>query len=508
MKNTMKYFKKGLVLILISIITFAGSIINTNAVNNTISLGDAKRFTGYVGELDFSVKKTTTGEYLYCLNIHKTTAKNITAKLITGREKDAGLAYIIENGFPNKSITGDANKDYYITQSAVWWYLDDTTGSSNLSKYFKSTGPDEYGLRSKIQKLVNEGKKHTKYEDTKLTIKTSDTTMTLKDGYYVSNPIYASSINNLDNYKITLTNAPSGTQIVNSNNKVTNTIGKSERFTIRVPASKITGTKLNFKVTATGTGTIYKAYEYQPTNSKMQNVAKLVAEKTNVSSSVNLAISSSKVTITKLDKATNKALAGAKLVVKDSTGKVVTSWTSTTKAHVIANLSNGTYTITETEAPKGYLLNNETYKFTITDKNKDITVNFYNEARESVVNIVKVDNTTGESLAGAVLVVRDVNGNEIEKFTTTTDPYIITDLENGTYTVEEESAPEGYMLNSEKITFTIDDNNLSHQITFENSPEVYVPDTASSSSLILTILGIAIIGTGIGFIYKNGKKAK
>lgn len=506
MKKTIKNFKKILLAVLISAITFGSTIIDTNAASKTISLGDAKRLSGYVADLDFSTKTTTSGEYLYCLNRLKTTAKNTTAKLVG--ERDAGIAYIIENGYPNKSITGNANKDYYITQSAVWWYLDDTTGSSNLSKSFKSTGSDNYGLRSKIKKLVSEAKSHKKYATTKLTIKTSDTTMSLKDGYYISEEIYASTISNLSSYKVELTNAPSGTQIINSNNKVTNTIGKNEKFRIKVPASKVTGTKLNIKVTAKATGTVYKAYEYQPTDSKMQNVAKLVAEKTNVSSSVNLAISTSKVTITKIDKATNKALAGAKLVVKDSTGKVVTSWTSTTKSHVITNLSNGTYTVIETEAPKGYLLNNETYKFTITDTNKNITVNFYNEARESVVNIVKVDNTTGEALAGAVLVVRDSNGNEIERFTTTTDPYIITDLENGTYTVEEESAPEGYMLNSEKITFTIDDNNLSHQITFENSLEVYVPDTASSSSLILTILGIAIIGTGIGFVYKNGKKAK
>ena len=42
---------------------------------------------------------------------------------------NAGVAYILENGYPNKHFTGDSNKDYYITQLAVWWYLDDTTGS-------------------------------------------------------------------------------------------------------------------------------------------------------------------------------------------------------------------------------------------------------------------------------------------------------------------------------------------------------------------------------------------
>ena len=109
--------------------------------------------------------------------------------------------------------------------------------------------------------------------------------------------------------------------------------------------------------------------------------------------------------------------------------------------------------------------------------------------------------------AGATLVVRKADGTEVVRFTSTTEPYVLTNLEDGTYTVEEIAAPAGYILSSEKKTFTIDDNHLSHQITFGNNPEVKVPDTASSS-LIFTLLGIVIISTGIGFVYKNGKKAE
>jgi LPXTG-motif cell wall-anchored protein len=63
-------------------------------------------------------------------------------------------------------------------------------------------------------------------------------------------------------------------------------------------------------------------------------------------------------------------------------------------------------------------------------------------------------------------------------------------------------------MHSSKIeTFTISDQNLSHQVIFENYPEVPVPDT-DSSSLIITLLGIVIIGLGIRFVYKNGKKSR
>ena len=79
-------------------------------------------------------------------------------------------------------------------------------------------------------------------------------------------------------------------------------------------------------------------------------------------------------------------------------------------------------------------------------------------------------------------------------------------FENNTYTIEEVQAPEGYKKSDEVITITIDDEHESHQVTFNNYPEVPVPDTASTSSIIMTILGILLIGSTLGFIYKNAKR--
>ena len=510
MKNKIKCLIKSILLVLISITVFGTSISEVNAVAQTITLGAAEDIPGYVAGTYFTTKRSSSGDYLYCLDLHKDTAQNTTATLVG--EKDAGLAYILENGYPNKSFTGERLKDYYITQTAVWWYLDLTTNSSNLGSSFKETGSDPYNLRPTIKSLVTkaQAKKKEGYATTKLTISAKNTEMTLKDGYYISDAIQATTHSNISKYTVTLTNAPEGSKIIDASGNEKNTFNVSESFKIKVPASKVSGTSLKIKATAKATGTVNKAYEYKPKYSNMQSVTSsvLVPEKTDVSSSVDLQISTSKVTILKIDKATGKALAGAKLVVKDSSGKEVTNpWISTTNAHVIGNLKNGTYTVEELEAPKGYKLNKQAMKFTISDTSRDIQVKFYNEAKSSVVNIVKIDASTGNPLAGAVLVVKDSNGKEY-KFTTTTDPYVLTDLEDGTYTVEELEAPDGYMLSSEKITFTIDDDHLSHQITFENHPEVVVPNTSSASSIIFTILGIAIIGIGIGFIYKNGKKAK
>ena len=60
----------------------------------------------------------------------------------------------MEHGYPKASITGDSSKDYYITQTAVWWYLDDTTGSSNLTRAFKETASDPNNIRKYVKELV------------------------------------------------------------------------------------------------------------------------------------------------------------------------------------------------------------------------------------------------------------------------------------------------------------------------------------------------------------------
>ena len=196
------------------------------------------------------------------------------------------------------------------------------------------------------------------------------------------------------------------------------------------------------------------------------------------------------------------------MVLKDSDGNEITSWTSTTQGHVIENLPNGTYTLEETKAPEGYELNKEAVTITVDDNDKDQRIEFYNEAKERVVNISKIDQSTGQLLAGAVIVVKDANGNEVERFTSTNEPHVITGLEDGTYTVEEEAAPAGYQKTDEVISFTMDADNTSHQITIENYPEVSVPNTNAASSIALVILGLGIIGGGIKFVQKNAKKSR
>ena len=512
-----KYFKRLLTAI-VAIVMVVTSLESVSAVSSSIQLGQATKTNSYIAGVSFYYKKTTGGTYVYCLTRHKNAASNVKANLVNNSKYvDGGVAYILRNGYPNKSITGNKAKDYYITQTAVWWYLDKAKGMSNLGSDFKNNGSDKYGLRKYVKNLMNDGYKHrndgnTSSTDAKFTLTSSNNSMSLSNSYYISNDIKIAS--NLSDAKtVTLTGAPSDTRIVKADGTEMTYTGaftmNNGTFKIKVPASLLNETSQSIKVSVTGVGSVYySANEYQPTNSKMQNVALYSSENKKVTKELVFTISSSAVSINKVDASTKEAIEGARLVLKDSNGNVITEWTSTVNAHVIKNLPNGTYTVHEVEAPKGYVLNDQDTTFTVDDSNRNLTINIENTAKKSVVNIVKLDQETNQPLAGAELVVRNSVGEEVARFVSTNQAYVLTDLANGTYTVEEVSAPAGYMKSNEKITFTIDDEHLSHQVNFINAKAVVVPDTATIPSGIIILIGMIITLSGIYYISGNAKKVK
>lgn len=500
---------KKLKTLIIAIAIILVGVVNVYALPQSITLTKSPGKTGnYIAGVKFDYKMDTDGTYLYCLNMHKKTAQNTQANIVPNSKLiDGGVLHIIKNGYPHKSITRDKDKDYYITQTAVWWYLDETRGTQNLGEQFKKDGSDAYGLRSKVHALVQEGLVHRNdpintSKAAKITLEISDTTMTLSGEYYISNEIKVHA-ENLSTYSIQLKDAPEGTIIVRSDNLTsTNQTMKfsgGESFKIKVPVKNVSPKTTTIKIEATGTGQKeYEIAEYQPVNQSMQNVAKVVSNTKNVTNALTLTISPVKVSILKIDSSTRQPLAGAVLALQNENGEEITRWTTTINSHIIKNLSNGTYKVVEISAPVGYSLNKNAITFKITDSNKDIKLSFENKPKKVVVNITKVDQETKQPLPGATMQIKNAAGEIFYKFVTGEEPEVITDIEYGTYTLEEVSAPAGYMKSDRIVKFTIDEEHESHQIIFENAKEVIVPDTASATSVTLLI---GIIVSFLGFIY-------
>lgn len=139
----------------------------------------------------------------------------------------------------------------------------------------------------------------------------------------------------------------------------------------------------------------------------------------------------------------------------------------------IEKLAPGTYEFKETDAPDGYILNEETATFTIAADGRVSGKTTLTNAPKPDVTLSKTDLVDGTPVPGATIRVDGVNVDFT--FTETTDSQgklVVPKLDPGTYTFKETIAPSDYILSEEIATFTVDKNgNVTGKQTMTNAPK-------------------------------------
>lgn len=126
------------------------------------------------------------------------------------------------------------------------------------------------------------------------------------------------------------------------------------------------------------------------------------------------------------------------------------------------------------------------------------------------VKISKIDVTDSSELPGAILEITNKNdSSKKETWTSTSVPHY-TYLENGNYTLCENTAPLGFDRNEECIDFTVSDDGIV-TVTMENSPTpIQPPDTGLFASKLLYVIGLSLMLIGCGWmvtiLIKNNKQ--
>lgn len=174
-----------------------------------------------------------------------------------------------------------------------------------------------------------------------------------------------------------------------------------------------------------------------------------------------LVMKDKQVTITKTEVTGTKEIEGAKMTVKDETGKTVDTWTSTKEEHYVSGLEEGKkYTLIEETAPEGYVRADE-ITFTVTKEKVDQEVNMF----DAQVKVTKTDALTGDAVKGAEFTVFDKDGNIVDKWTTDGTAHAVSGLDAGCeYILKETKTPEGYMTAPDRTLVVSGEQNMDVEI--------------------------------------------
>lgn len=224
-----------------------------------------------------------------------------------------------------------------------------------------------------------------------------------------------------------------------------------------------------------------------------------------------------KVEFSKTDITGEKEIAGAKLSVIDSEGKVVESWTSEAgKNHMIERLPVGKYTLREETAPYGYKIAKDV-EFEVTETAEIQEVSMKDEYAVGKIIIEKTDEVTKKPIAGVEFEIRDKDGKVIETVVTDKDGHaeskelpICIYNEDGSfkedihYYVVETKAAEGYILDEtvHDVVLQYDDNApecVEYTLSLTNKPtEPKLPQTGDNfNPWLYAGLGLGALALGL-----------
>lgn len=168
------------------------------------------------------------------------------------------------------------------------------------------------------------------------------------------------------------------------------------------------------------------------------------------------------------------------------------------------------YYILEKESATGYLITDEKVSFEIKENGEVVKAEMKNKPITGTLEFTKVDFSTGTPLPDTLIEI--YNDKDELIFSGRTDEngmIIIKELRYGRYYILEKEAPEGYILNEERMYFEIREDGEIVKATMKNEKVVVeVPNTGINDYHIIEIVGGLLIISGIGVVAYVKKKRK
>ena len=428
------------------------------------------------------------------------------------KASDPKIMGIIACGYPTRSLKElgleNAEEAYYATKTALWcyllssWDINKTAVNPNLSGTEKAAAER---VLAAARDIYTRGTWWDRIYTPKLTVQADQEyayPVTINGTEYLQQEITVTSETWVEYYINVAfadeTSVPQGTKIVDLNNKETNKItfqstgnGYSGKFKILYPKNSLNSStnasegavQLNFKGNVYQYAVYYAVCAETDKYGKIQNyicdtdptapinisfMSKYKAENAPDEDKPSTDNPTTALEIIKVEKGTNKPLAGAIFEVKGPHGDVLGSFSTDMNGKITLPLTlSGTYIVAEKTAPQDYLLSKDNTQTVTVSYNQTSTVTFANEPYGDL-RIEKIDGVSGESLAGAQVEVKNLSDGTILTGTTQTGgSWNLSELKPGAYEIKEIAAPKGYKLDDKTYTANVSTGEVT-TVTLKN----------------------------------------
>ncbi len=176
----------------------------------------------------------------------------------------------------------------------------------------------------------------------------------------------------------------------------------------------------------------------------------------------------------------------------------------------VDELPIGKYYIIESEAATGYVITEEKVLFEIKENGEIVKAEMTNRPIIGSLEFTKTDLSTSEPLPNTKIeIYNDKDELIFEGITDEEGKMVIEELRYGRYYILEKEAPDGYVLNTEKMYFEILEDGEIVKCTMTNEQVIVeVPNTVLEDYHIPEIIGIALMLLGIGVLIYEEKRKK
>ena len=434
-----------------------------------------------------------TGEVVYCVehaagNPHGDTYTAASPSSVFSASTLSGLNSILMYGYPNNRPSGFTDDEArQATANAIRFWLSEQGEAESYSFTNRRTNPDAIRAKSGYEHVLEYADellaKARARQDLPHGVDFSPSTVQLTasgNGYVGQTSVLLTNINS--GYTLDTSRLPSGSRVSGY------TGGRSETLTITLPASAA-GQSFNIYAEGMDTRSIDNITAYVPANGSLQKVF-LCATTAQVVATAQLSVGApeapkyGKMQLVKTGK-DNMPLAGVVFGIysdADCKNKLAELTTDSNGTAISGDLPVGTVYIKELSTIKPYILSAEIKSLEITD-GVTAEVSFSNSEAMGKIRIEKMGDvlTAGEAveteygnvsmpiyknkgIAGVVYEVKDSARNIVATITTDKNGIAETEvLPLGSYTVQEKSAPDGYVIDDtvHEVTLAFKDQNTA-----------------------------------------------